>query len=107
MRSLIELGLSPAQAIDLMTFTELAASSDPLSKGPSTLLEGYFDASDRSEGGDVIVWWNDLEKDSRLVRLVQRSYLKNDSSCPIRYARWSTALSGVRVNRVHHSILFY
>lgn len=64
MLSLIELGLSPTQAIDLIAFSEV---SDPSSggNGPSTVLEGYFDASDRIEGGDLIVWWNDIEKDSR------------------------------------------
>jgi UDP-glucose:glycoprotein glucosyltransferase len=30
-------------------------------------LEGYFDASDRIEGGNTIVWWNDFEKDTRCV----------------------------------------
>lgn len=27
--------------------------------------EGLVDASDRIEGGDVIVYWNDIEKDKR------------------------------------------
>lgn len=28
-------------------------------------MEGIVDASDREEGGNVVVWWNDLEKDQR------------------------------------------
>ncbi|KAF8240109.1 hypothetical protein L208DRAFT_1374411 [Tricholoma matsutake] len=34
----------------------------------SDVLEGLFDMSDRVEGGSVIVWWNDLEKDLRYKR---------------------------------------
>ncbi|PFH48143.1 glycosyltransferase family 24 protein [Amanita thiersii Skay4041] len=29
------------------------------------VLDGRIDASDRSEGGDVILWWNDMDKDER------------------------------------------
>lgn len=29
------------------------------------LLGELYDATDREEGGDVILWWNDLEKDRR------------------------------------------
>lgn len=39
-------------------------------------LEGRVDASDRSEGGDLILWWNDFEKDER-------------------YSRWSPSFYGV------------
>lgn len=74
MLSLHSLGLTPAQAIDIISFA--APRSGPGS-GPSE-LEGYFDASDRKEGGDVIVWFNDIEKDSR-------------------YARWGRSLTGVRL----------
>ena len=37
------------------------------SQGNSAVVDGVFDASDRIEGGGAILWWNDLEKDSRLV----------------------------------------
>lgn len=60
MLSLEELGLSPTQAVDAIAFSE----TDPTS-APTTTLEGYFDASDRIEGGGVIVWWNNIEKDTR------------------------------------------
>ena len=29
------------------------------------VLDGIFDASDRIEGGGVVIWWNNIEKDSR------------------------------------------
>ncbi|GAA5982339.1 hypothetical protein JCM5350_006149 [Sporobolomyces pararoseus] len=32
---------------------------------PNEALGELFDATDRQEGGQVIVWWNDLEKDKR------------------------------------------
>lgn len=37
------------------------------SQTKSPAVDGIFDASDRIEEGGVIVWWNDVEKDSRLV----------------------------------------
>lgn len=54
------LGLTPSQAISVI-------SASPAGTGAprTTVLDGYFDASDRAEGGGVIVWWNDIEKDSR------------------------------------------
>lgn len=58
--SLTRLGLSRGEALDLLTNPELAAAQSD--KG---MLDGLYDASDRPEGGDVIVYWNDIEKDSR------------------------------------------
>ena len=72
MRSLASLGLSPSQSIDLLTHKAIYAAQ----QDSSGTLDGIFDASDRPEGGDVIVWWNDLTKDSR-------------------YARWNPSLTGV------------
>ncbi|EPQ50934.1 hypothetical protein GLOTRDRAFT_82068 [Gloeophyllum trabeum ATCC 11539] len=69
--ALASLGLTPAQAVDLLTHPAISAS-----QGGSDVLDGIFDASDRPEGGDVIVWWNDLEKDGR-------------------YARWSPTIRGI------------
>lgn len=71
MLSLRELGLSSAQAVDVMSWSAARTGA-----APETVLEGYFDASDRIEGGDVIAWFNNIEKDSR-------------------YARWPTSLAGV------------
>lgn len=70
--SLGELGLSPAQAVDVISWSPSQAPED----SQETVLEGYFDASDRIEGGDVIIWWNNIEKDAR-------------------YSRWPTSLTGV------------
>lgn len=55
-----KLVMERAQAIDLLTHPTVTAS-----QSQSDVLEGLFDASDRVEGGSVIMWWNDLEKDSR------------------------------------------
>jgi hypothetical protein len=66
------LGLSPAQAVDVISWSPSRTAAG----GQETLLEGYFDASDRTEGGNVIIWWNNIERDSR-------------------YSRWPTSLTGV------------
>ncbi|KDQ07300.1 glycosyltransferase family 24 protein [Botryobasidium botryosum FD-172 SS1] len=71
MTSLTGLGLTPSQAVDVITNEAIA---DALSK-PS-ILDERFDASDRPEGGKALVWWNDIEADSR-------------------YERWPTALTGL------------
>ncbi|KIY49922.1 glycosyltransferase family 24 protein [Fistulina hepatica ATCC 64428] len=63
MESLTLLGLSSGQAIELLTHRALAAAQN---RPP--VLEGIFDASDRLEGGDVIQWWNNIEKDQRYAR---------------------------------------
>ena len=62
MRSLMSLGLSSEQSIELLTHKAIArAQSD------TGVLDGLFDASDRPEGGGVIRWLNDLEEDDRYV----------------------------------------
>ncbi|CAL1698787.1 unnamed protein product [Somion occarium] len=63
MSSLGSLGLSPNQSITLLTHNAVS-----LAQADSGVLDGIFDASDRPEGGDVIVWWNDFEQDSRYAR---------------------------------------
>ncbi|KAJ7222294.1 UDP-glucose:glycoprotein glucosyltransferase-domain-containing protein [Mycena pura] len=68
MASLTSLGLSRADALHLLTHPAVSKA-----QGDSSLLDNVFDASDRPEDGDVIVWWNDFEKDSR-------------------YAQWSTSV---------------
>jgi UDP-glucose:glycoprotein glucosyltransferase len=67
-------GLRSAQAVDLLTHPNISASQTN-----KDVLEGLFDASDRSEGGGVIMWWNDLERDSR-------------------YARWSPSVFSVGIS---------
>ncbi|KAI0028565.1 glycosyltransferase family 24 protein [Vararia minispora EC-137] len=60
MLSLMKLGLLPNASFELMTHSTIDA---PYTR--SDVLEGIFDASDREEGGDLIIWLNDLEKDER------------------------------------------
>jgi UDP-glucose:glycoprotein glucosyltransferase len=60
MLSLTTLGLLPGEAFDLITHPSLETSSRN-----NGVVDGIFDASDRSEGGNLIFWWNDIEKDSR------------------------------------------
>jgi UDP-glucose:glycoprotein glucosyltransferase len=60
MDSLMTLGLLPSQAMDVLT---AQAVHESLTEG--TVLDGIFDASDRQEDGEVIMWLNDLEKDDR------------------------------------------
>ncbi|KIJ36946.1 hypothetical protein M422DRAFT_260570, partial [Sphaerobolus stellatus SS14] len=57
------LGLSAPQAIEFLTHDVLISS-----QAGNPITEGLFDASDRREGGDTIVWWNDIEKDTRYSR---------------------------------------
>ena len=70
--SLMSLGLSASQSIDVLTHPAIGAAfstskSDGPARGLITLesLGELFDASDRREGSDLILYWNDLEKDSR------------------------------------------
>ena len=58
MSSLTSLGLTPEQAVELVSHESILAAHRE-----GGAVEGIFDASDREEGGDVIIWWNDLEKD--------------------------------------------
>jgi UDP-glucose:glycoprotein glucosyltransferase len=62
MGQLTQLGLSPKQALDVLSNKHVQRA---LSQ--RTVLDGVFDASDRDEGGDVVLWLNDLETDERHV----------------------------------------
>ncbi|KAH9887933.1 glycosyltransferase family 24 protein [Cubamyces lactineus] len=63
MTSLLSLGLSSEQAIELLTHRTIAQA-----QSSGGVLDGLFDASDRPEGGDVIGWLNDFENDERYAR---------------------------------------
>jgi UDP-glucose:glycoprotein glucosyltransferase len=63
MHSLVSLGLTRGQSIELLTHPDIGASQNDA----STVLDGMVDASDRREGGGVIIWWNDIESDERYV----------------------------------------
>ncbi|WVQ98589.1 hypothetical protein IAU59_005718 [Kwoniella sp. CBS 9459] len=58
--SLTSLGLTPRQAVDLISDPVIGEAQVEDAPGESVL-----DASDRIDGGDVIVYWNDIEKDKR------------------------------------------
>ena len=58
--SLTTLGLSPKQAYELISDSVIGQAQteeDP--------ADGTVDASDQLEDGNAIIWWNDIEKDSR------------------------------------------
>jgi hypothetical protein len=74
MNGFTELGLTPGQAMEVLTGRPVFES---FSQGSA--LDGIFDASDREEGGDMIIWLNDLENDAR-------------------YSRWPQELESVRHN---------
>jgi len=60
MLSLTSLGLLPGEAFHLITHSSLGASSSNVG-----VVNDIFDASDRPEGGNLVFWWNDIEKDNR------------------------------------------
>ena len=60
MLSLTSLGLLPDEAFNLITHSSLGTS--PSNTG---VVNDLFDASDRPEGGNLVLWWNDIEKDNR------------------------------------------
>lgn len=54
-----DVGLSRGEAFELLTSPDVARSQ------VGGVLDGIVDASDRIEGGNVIFYWNNIEKDSR------------------------------------------
>lgn len=71
MIELTSLGLTPEQAFELLTNEGIGEAQ--LQEEP---LAGLVDASDRSEGGSVIIWWNNIEKDKK-------------------YSTWSSSINGL------------
>jgi UDP-glucose:glycoprotein glucosyltransferase len=72
--SVRELGLSGPQAIDLLSNEAITAAS--VDQQPQR-----YDWRDETEGGDIIMWLNDIEKDKRyadwatsILALLQRTY---------------------------------
>lgn len=60
MLSLTSLGLLPGEAFNLISHSSLGTSSSNIG-----VVSDLFDASDRPEGGNLVFWWNDIEKDDR------------------------------------------
>ena len=58
--SLQNLGLPADTAFKLLTHPQIDAAYSS-----SDILEGLFDASDRTEDGGLIIWLNDIETDER------------------------------------------
>lgn len=65
MAELMGLGLEKGEAVELLTHPSISAGQDS-----KDLLDGLVDSSDSIEGGEVIIWWNDIEKDKRLEYLL-------------------------------------
>ena len=70
--SLTSLGINSLQARTLIVDEKLnlamnpeAASASEVGEIDASTLGIRFDASDRQEGGDAIIWFNDLENDGR------------------------------------------
>ncbi|KJA25590.1 glycosyltransferase family 24 protein [Hypholoma sublateritium FD-334 SS-4] len=61
--NLVAQGLDSTQAFEVLTHSAISEAQ----RGGAA-MDAVFDASDRPEGGDVIVWWNDMEKDKRYAR---------------------------------------
>jgi UDP-glucose:glycoprotein glucosyltransferase len=52
-----------AEAVELLTHPNISTA-----QSEKDMLDGVFDASDRLEGGNVIIWWNDIERDSKYAK---------------------------------------
>ena len=75
-RALETLGLSRQEAVNVVSDSGGGASEE----GKKEIMDGRVDASDRQEGGDVILWWNDIEKDARYARWSPSFYSASSSS---------------------------
>jgi len=77
--------------------TGLHFSLNAIKASVGGVTDGLFDASDRIEGGGVVVWWNDLEKDEQYsFSFVHILLIELTTFCQF-YARWSPSLYNVRV----------
>ena len=64
MEALIKAGVKGrAAVVELLTHSNISSA-----QSEKDMLDGVFDASDRLEGGGVITWWNDLERDSKYAK---------------------------------------
>ena len=59
-QSLTSYGLTNSQAFELLTHSAITSSQKD-----SEMMESVFDASDRPEGSDLIMWWNNMKKDNK------------------------------------------
>ena len=59
MSTLTSLGMAHKEALEVLTHPSVTQAQQV------GALDGLFDASDRIEGGEVVIYWNDIEKDKR------------------------------------------
>ena len=87
MRTIAGLGLKKSDSLKVLSHSAVASAQKD-----GGVTDGLFDASDRIEGGGVVVWWNDLEKDKRyafsfvrilLVELTRSNQLREMESLPV------------------------
>lgn len=59
-QALVDIGLSPADAITLLTHPALA-----IQKNGNEEADDVFDVRDDSDDENIVIWWNDIENDDR------------------------------------------
>ena len=80
MRTVTSLGLERSESLKVLSHSAVATAQKD-----GGVTDGLFDASDRTEGGGVIVWWNDLEKDKRyFLPSVYTLLVELTKSCQLR-----------------------
>ena len=67
-RALESLGLSRQEAVRVVSDSGGEDGNSKTSQGSPEILDGRVDASDRPEGGDIVLWWNNIEEDERYSR---------------------------------------
>ena len=66
-RALEALGLSRQEAVRVVSESG-GGGEDGKPKASQEISDGRVDASDRPEGGDIVLWWNNIEEDERYSR---------------------------------------
>lgn len=90
------------------TDTDVGAVTFDISPKWNDLLDGLVDSSDRLEGGSVIVWWNNIEEDTRYTGWgtdLTQVDIYTKRSFP-GYANFFLFLLPVQLLRTHPSQLF-
>ena len=90
MISLTSAGLSRSQALEVLTHSNITAAQ----RNDGGVADGLFDASDRPEGGDLIVYWNDILKDHRYSQFSRSLYAVSS---------WPTRLLAALCSRLYLS----
>lgn len=80
-------GMSTREAREILSYSEDSKSEHDDGRLEVGALGELFDASDVQEGGDLLLWWNDLEKDAR-------------------YRDWTKNIKDVRVSRLVSAVVY-